>query len=104
MTRTCAGILMALLVSGPAFAQQTSTKEETKSAGESAKEAGREAGQAAKHAGKATVKATKQAGHKAKKVVTGNAHATCVDGTRQAGTDEAAAASACGTHGGVAKQ
>lgn len=104
MKRMCAGFLVALLMSGPAFAQQTSTKEETKSAGESAKEAGRQTGEAAKHAGKATVKATKQVGNKAKKVVTGNAHATCVDGTRQAGIDEAAAAKACVDHGGVAKQ
>jgi len=39
-----------------------------------------------------------------KKTVTGDAHATCVDGTRQAGTTEQAAAAACTNHGGVAKQ
>jgi hypothetical protein len=85
-------------------AQQTTTKEETKQAGSSAKDAGKEAGEAAKHAGKATTKAAKQGAHKVKKAVTGDAHATCVDGTRQAGTTEAAAATACGNHGGVAKQ
>ncbi len=97
---------MALLtVGGPMFAaQQTTTKDETKQAGSSAKDAGKEAGDAAKHAGKATAKATKQGAHKVKKTVTGDAHATCVDGTRQAGTTEAAAAAACGSHGGVAKQ
>ena len=93
--------LMAL--SGPMLSAQ-STKEETKKAGSSAKEAGKATGEAAKHAGKATVNATKQAGHKAKKVVTGNAHATCVDGTRQAGPTEKDAAAACSNHGGVAKK
>ena len=105
MKGTLAGCLIALMtVTGPVFAaQQTGTKEETKQAGSSAKAAGKDAGDAAKHAGKAATNATKKAGHKVKKTVTGNAHATCVDGPRQAGTDEAAAAAACRTHGGVAK-
>ena len=103
MRRMLAGCLMAAMaLSGPVLGAQT--KEETKKAGSSAKEAGKQTGEAAKHAGKATVNATKQAGHKVKKAVTGNAHATCVDGTRQAGTSEEAAAAACTSHGGVAKQ
>ena len=104
MRRTLAGCLMTLMaLSGPMLSAQ-STKEETKEAGSAAKEAGKQTGEAAKHVGKATVKATKQVGNKAKKVVTGNAHATCVDGTRQAGASEEAAATACTSHGGVAKQ
>jgi len=105
MKRTLAGCLMALMaVSGPVMAQSSdTTKEQTKEAGSSAKEAGKAAADAGKHAGKAATSATKKTGHTVKKAVTGDAHATCVDGTRQAGTTEDAAAAACGTHGGVAK-
>lgn len=38
-----------------------------------------------------------------KKAVTGDAHATCMDGTRQEGKTEEAAAAACAGHGGVKK-
>ena len=101
MIVTC---LIALsLGAGIDVAAQSGAKEETKKAGEAAKEAGKDAADAAEHAGKATAKATKQGAKKAKKAVTGDAHATCVDGTRQAGTTEAAAAAACSTHGGAAK-
>ena len=78
-------------------------QDETKKAGSAAKEAGKETGEAAKHAGKATASATKKGAKSVKKAVTGNAHATCVDGTRQAGDTEDAAAAACTSHGGVAK-
>lgn len=101
MIVTC---LIALsLGAGIDVAAQSGAKEETKKAGEAAKEAGEDAGDAAKHAGKATAKATKTGAKKVKKAVTGDAHATCVDGTRQAGTTEAAAAAGCSHHGGVAK-
>ena len=104
MRRTLAGFLVALMaVSAPAIAQ-TGAKEETKKAGSSAKDAGKSAGDAAKHAGKATAKATKKGATTVKKAVTGDAHATCVDGTVQAGKTEAAAASGCVGHGGVAKR
>src|SRR4051812_43066905 len=83
-------------------AQQTSATEETKKAGEAAKDAGKDSADAAKHAGKATAKATKKGAKTVKKAVTGDAHATCVDGTVQAGKTEAAAAFGCKTHGGVA--
>lgn len=101
-----AGCLLAVLSAGPGgsiVAAQSGAKEETSKAGHAAKEAGKDTADAAKHAGKATVKGTKKAGAAVKKTVTGNAHATCVDGTRQAGDTEAAAAAACTTHGGVAK-
>jgi len=84
-------------------AGQSGAKEETKKAGEAAKEAGKDTADAAKHVGKATAKATKKGAKKVKKAVTGNAHATCADGTRQEGSTEAAAAAACSTHGGVIK-
>jgi hypothetical protein len=98
-----------------AAAQQTTATEETKKAGDAAKEAGKDSADAAKHAGKATAKGTQKAAkatanetEKAakatKKAVTGDAHATCVDGTVQAGKTEEAAASGCSTHGGVAKK
>jgi hypothetical protein len=105
MKRTLAGCLMALMaVSGPVMAQSTdTTKEQTKEAGSSAKEAGKATADAAKHAGKAATSATKTTAKTAKKAVTGDAHATCVDGSRQAGTTEEAAAAGCKTHGGVAK-
>jgi len=104
MRKMMAGCLIALsLGMGVERVAAQGAKEETKKAGEAAKEAGKDAGEAAEHAGKATAKATKQGAKKAKKAVTGDAHATCVDGTRQAGTTEAAAAGACSTHGGVAK-
>lgn len=105
MKRTLAGCLVAMMaISGSAYAQSSGTKEETKEAGSSAKDAGKAAADAGKHAGKAAENATKKTGKTVKKTVTGDAHATCVDGTRQAATTEEAAAAACGTHGGVAKK
>jgi hypothetical protein len=105
MKRTLAGCLVAMMaISGSAYAQSSGTKEETKEAGSSAKDAGKAAADAGKHAGKAAENATKKTGKTVKKAVTGDAHATCVDGTRQAATTEEAAAAACGTHGGVAKK
>jgi hypothetical protein len=82
-----------------AASQQTTATEETKKAGEAAKDAGKDTADAAKHAGKPTKKGAKQV----KKAVTGDAHATCVDGSVQAGTNEAVAAAGCKAHGGVAK-
>jgi hypothetical protein len=101
MRRMFAASLIAMMAAaGPAWAQ-TAT-DETKKAGSSAKEAGREAGDAAKHAGKATAKATKKGAKAVKKAVTGDAHATCVDGSVHAGKTEQAAAAGCVDHGGVA--
>jgi len=106
MSRLVAGYLMFALSLGAfgSVAAAQGAKDETKKAGEAAKEAGKDTGDAAKHVGKATAKTAKKGAKKVKKVVTGDAHATCVDGTRQAGTTEAAAAAACASHGGVAKQ
>ena len=103
MRRNLAACLIALMVASPAFAQSSGTKEETKQAGESANDAGKAAADAGKHAGKAATNASKKTAKTVKKAVTGDAHATCVDGTRQAGTTEQAAAAACTNHGGVAK-
>ena len=106
MTRIMmAGLLALSLGAGTervALAQQSTATDETKKAGEAIKEAGQDTADAAKHAGKATAKATEKGAKKAKKAVTGDAHATCVDGTVQAGKTEEAAASGCKTHGGVA--
>jgi len=105
MKRTFAGCLVALMaISGSAYAQSSGTKEETKEAGSAAKDAGKAAAEAGKHAGKAATNASKKTAKTVKKTVTGDAHATCVDGTRQAGTTEEAAAAACTNHGGVAKK
>lgn len=105
MKTTILACMVALsLASSPAGAQQSGPKEEAEKAGEAIKEAGKDAGDAAKHAGKATEKAAKKGAKKVKKAVTGDAHATCVDGTRQAGKTEEAAAAACKSHGGVAKR
>jgi hypothetical protein len=106
MFRTITAFTLALALSGGAVglsAQSTTPKEETKKAGEATKDAGKDIGKAAKHAGKATVKETKKGAHEVKKAVTGDAHATCMDGTRQEGKTEAAAAAACNGHGGVKK-
>jgi hypothetical protein len=103
MKRLIAGCLMMLLSAGAGISAQSGAKEETKKAGQAAKEAGKDTADAAKHAGKATAKATKKGAKKVKKAVTGDAHATCVDGTVQAGETEAVAASACASHGGVKK-
>ena len=104
MRKTLAGCLIALMaVSAPTFAAQTGAKDETKKAGSAAKDAGKSAGDAAKHAGKATAKATTKGAKAVKKAVTGDAHATCVDGSVQAGKTEDAAAAGCVGHGGVAK-
>jgi hypothetical protein len=103
MRRVIAGCLMMLLCAGAGAAAQSGAKDETKKAGSAAKEAGKDAGDAAKHAGKATAKATKKGAKAVKKAVTGDAHATCVDGTVQAGESETVAAAACAGHGGVKK-
>jgi len=104
MFRTISALTLALALSGTAMAAQSTTpKEETKKAGEAAKDAGKDIGSAAKHAGKATAKETKKGAKTVKKAVTGDAHATCMDGTRQEGKTEAAAAAACDGHGGVKK-
>jgi hypothetical protein len=98
----CVALMLSIgAAAGTASAQ--GAKEETKKAGEAAKDAGKATGDAAKHAGKATAKATKKGAKTVKKAVTGDAHATCVDGTVQAGTTEANAAAGCSSHGGVAK-
>ena len=102
MKSMISGCLMLLMLGGGAVSVGAQ-KEETKKAGEAAKEAGKKSGEAAKEAGKATVKATKKGASAVKKAVTGDAHATCVDGTVQAGETEAIAAAACADHGGKKK-
>lgn len=105
MRKMIAGCLIVLSLGAGVerMAAQSGAKDEAKKAGEAAKEAGQSTADAAKHVGKATAKATKKGVKKVKRAVTGDAHATCVDGTRQAGKTEAAAATACSSHGGVAK-
>lgn len=105
MRKLMAGCLVVIAMgSGMSqLAAQSTASGEAKKAGEATKEAGKDTGDAAKHAGKATAKATKKGARSVKKAVTGDAHATCVDGTRQAGKTEAAAAAACSDHGGVRK-
>ena len=106
MFRVITAVTLTLALGGAASlsAQSTTTpKEETKKAGEATKDAGKDVGKAAKHAGKATVKETEKGAKEVKKAVTGDAHANCVDGTRQEGKTEAAAAAACEGHGGVKK-
>jgi hypothetical protein len=105
MRKLIAGCLMVMLsagVSGPAAA--SAQMGSLKKAGEAATEAGKATGEAAKDVGKATVETTEKGAKATKKTVTGKAHATCVDGTRQARDTEAAAAAACAKHGGVAKR
>jgi hypothetical protein len=94
---------MVMLFAGAGVAAQSGAKEETRKAGQAAKEAGKETGEAAKHVGKATAKASKNGAKKVKKAVTGEAQATCVDGTVQLGDTETAAAAGCAGHGGVKK-
>ena len=105
MKKVVAGCLMVMLCAGAGagVAAQSGAKEETKKAGRAAKEAGKVTGEAAKHVGKATAKATKKGAKAVKKAVTGDAHATCADGSVQAGETEAAAAAGCAGHGGVKK-
>jgi hypothetical protein len=98
MNKLIAGCLMLMLsagVSGPAAADAQMG---------AVKKAGKTVTETTKDVGKATVNTTKKGAKAAKKTVTGNAHATYVDGTRQAGTTEAAAAAACAKHGGVSKR
>ena len=97
-------IVLSLGIGMEGLSAQSGAKEEAKKAGEAAKEAGKDSADAAKHAGKATAKAAKKGAKKVKRAVTGDAHATCVDGTRQAGKTEAAAAAECANHGGVARR
>ena len=106
MRRVLAGFLILMMSwSAPALATaQSGAQDDAKKAGAAAKAAGKNTGTAAKEAGKATAKTAKKGAKTVKKAVTGDAHATCVDGTRQAGETEARAAAACASHGGVAKQ
>src|SRR6188768_3871256 len=103
MMRVITAFTLALALSGGASAtlsaQSTSSKEEIKKAGSATKEAGKDIGSAAKHTGKAAAKESKKGAKAVKKAVTGDAHATCMDGTRQAAETEAAAAAACDGHG-----
>ena len=105
MKRVITGLLILMLSAGAAgsVSAQSGAKDEGKKAGDAAKEAGKDTGSAAKHAAKATAKASKKGAKTVKKAVTGDAHATCVDGTRQAATTEEAASAKCSSHGGVAK-
>ena len=102
MKHVIAGCLMVVLsasVSGRAAAAQNPFEK----AGQAVTEAGKATGEAAKEVGKATVTTTEKGAKAVKKGVTGKAHATCRDGTRQAGNTESAAAAACAKHGGVAR-
>jgi hypothetical protein len=117
MRNAIAGMTIALVLSagaGSVLSAQSGAKEETKKAGSAAKEAAKHTGEAAKDvakttgeaakdAAKTTAKATKKGAAAVKKAVTGDAHATCVDGSVQAGSTEVAAAAGCAGHGGVAK-
>jgi hypothetical protein len=106
MRNAIVGLIMTMGLcagTGSAAWAQSSAKEETKKAGSAAKDAAKDTGEAAKHAAKATAKATKKGASAVKKAVTGDAHATCVDGSVQAGSTEAHAAAGCADHGGVAK-
>jgi len=106
MHKLIVGCLMAMLsagVSGPVLAG-AQLGDAVKKTGEAVTEAGKATGEAAKEVGKATVKTTEKGAKAAKKTVTGKAHATCVDGTRQARDTESAAAAACAKHGGVPKR
>jgi hypothetical protein len=105
MRRLIAGCLILMLsvgVGAPAAAGAQMGA--VKKAGQAVKDTGKAAGEATKDVGKATVDTTKKGAKGAKKTMTGKAHATCVDGTRQVGDTEAAAAAACAKHGGVAKR
>jgi hypothetical protein len=105
MKKVIAGCLMMMLCAGAGAgaATQSGAKDEAKKAGSAVKDAGKDTGDAAKHAGKATAKATKKTAKTVKKAVTGDAHATCVDGTVQAAKTEEIAAAACVEHGGARK-
>jgi hypothetical protein len=105
MFRVITAVTLTLALGGAASisAQSTTPKEETKKAGEATKDAGKDVAKAAKHAGKATAKETEKGAKAVKKAVTGDAHANCVDGTRQEAKTEAAAAALCDGHGGVKK-
>ena len=106
MMRVITAFTLALALSGGAAsvsAQSTTAGQEIKKAGSATKDAGKDLGKAAKHAGKATAKETKKGAKAVEKAVKGDAHATCMDGTRQAAETEAAAAAACDGHGGVKK-
>jgi hypothetical protein len=105
MKKVVAGCLMMMLCAGAGAgaATQSGAKDEAKKAGSAIKEAGKDTGEAAKHAGKATAKATRKTAKTVKKAVTGDAHATCVDGTVQAAKTEEIAAAACAEHGGARK-
>jgi len=105
MKTIISSLLVVLVVAGAGTgaSAQSGAKDEAKKAGSAIKEAGKETGEAAKHAGKATVKATNKSAKAVKKAVTGDSHATCIDGTIQAGETEAIAAAACAEHGGLKK-
>ena len=101
MKRLISSLAMVLALAGTSAMAQSGAKDEAKKAGEATKEAAKATGDAAKHAGKATAKATKKGAKAVEKAVTGPDHATCADGSVQAGETEAAAAAGCAGHGGV---
>ena len=107
MSRTFAASVIALTmgVGGISAAGQLGgVVDATKQAGKATKEAAKTAGETTKDAANETAKATKKGATKTKNAVTGEAHATCVDGTRQTAKTQKTADAACTHHGGVAKR
>ena len=106
MRRTLAASVIALMMSGggiSAAGQLGGVVDATKQAGKATKEAAKTAGETTKDAATETAKATKKGATKTKNAVTGEAHATCKDGTRQAAKTQKAADAGCTHHGGVAR-
>jgi hypothetical protein len=106
MSKTIAASVIALTlgVGVMSASGQTGVVGATKQAGEVTKDTAKAAGDTTKRAVTAAGQATKKGAASAKNTVTGKAHATCVDGTRQAGKTVKAADAACAKHGGVAKK
>jgi hypothetical protein len=106
MSKTIAASVIALTmgIGGLSAAGQLGgVVDATKHVGQATKEAAQTAGDTTKKAVSTTAKETKKATTATKNTVTGQAHATCVDGTRHSGKTQKSANAACAKHGGVAK-
>jgi hypothetical protein len=106
MSKTIAASVIALTmgIGGLSAAGQVGgAVDATKQAGQATKSAAKTAGDTTKKAVSTTGKETKKGANAAKNSVTGQAHATCVDGTRHSAKTQKSANAACTKHGGVAK-
>ena len=106
MKRTVVALIISMTAGAAAISaagQLGGIGDAAKQVGGATKEGAKAAGEATKEGAKAAGEATKEGAKKTGEVITGKAHAKCVDGTTQTAKTAKAASAACARHGGIAK-